>query len=139
MFNIRYVTESDKAFWLALDKNFCEKELESKIQDKRGYVINDDNNPIGIMRYNLFWDIIPFLTMIYFAEPYQGKGFGKQAMLFWEDEMRERGFKMVMTSTQADEEAQHFYRKLGYKDMGCLVMNNTPYEQPLEIFLGKNL
>ena len=30
---------------------------------------------------------------------------------------------MVMTSTQVDEEAQHFYRKLGYKDAGGFVVD----------------
>jgi hypothetical protein len=36
--------------------------------------------------------------------------------------MKQMGFKMTMTSTQADEGAQHFYRKLGYKDAGCLLL-----------------
>ena len=55
----------------------------------------------------------------------------------WEDEMRGLGYKMVMTSTQADEQAQHFYRKLGYVDRGCLVLDGTPFEQAQEIFMIK--
>ena len=31
------------------------------------------------------------------------------------------GYGMVLTSTQVDEDAQHFYRKLGYKDCGGLT------------------
>jgi ribosomal protein S18 acetylase RimI-like enzyme len=91
------------------------------------------------MRYNLFWDNTPFLTLIYIDDAYQGKGYGRQAMLHWENEMRELGYKMVMTSTQADEQAQHFYRKLGYLDRGCLVLDNTPCEQPLEIMMIKTI
>ncbi len=49
--------------------------------------------------------------------------------------MKQKGFNMVMTSTQADEGAQHFYRKLGYQDAGCLLLDT----QPLEIFLTKPL
>jgi ribosomal protein S18 acetylase RimI-like enzyme len=60
-------------------------------------------------------------------------------MLHWENEMRELGFKMVMTSTQVDEEAQHFYRKLGYKDRGGLCLDGTPFEQPQEMFMIKML
>jgi hypothetical protein len=45
------------------------------------------------MRYNLFWDIIPFLTFINLDEAYHMKGFGKQAMLFWENEMQSVGLK----------------------------------------------
>ena len=45
----------------------------------------------------------------------------------------------TVESTQVDEQAQHFYRKLGYKDNGCLILDNTPFEQPLEIFMIKTL
>ena len=41
----------------------------------------------------------------------------------------------LMTSTQVDESAQHFYRKIGYKDCGCLVLDIPELEQPMEMFL----
>ena len=139
MFEIRYVTEADKPFWFTLDKCFCERELARKIRDKRGYVVSVEGKPIGVMRYNLFWDNTPFLTLIYMDEAYQGKGYGKQAMRFWENEMRALGYQMVMTSTRVDEEAQHFYRKLGYVDRGGIFLDSTPLEQPQELFLLKTL
>jgi ABC-type multidrug transport system ATPase subunit len=60
-------------------------------------------------------------------------------MLHWENEMRELNYKMLMTSTQVNEEAQHFYRKLGYIDKGSIVFDGTPYDQPMEMFLVKVL
>ena len=139
MFNIRHVIELDKSFWFTLDGDLREDEFEIKIRYKRGYVISDGDKPIGVMRYNLMWDSLPFLTLIYFDEAYRGKGFGRQAMLHWENEMRELGYTMVMTSTQVDEEAQHFYRKLGYKERGGIFLDNTPWEQPQEMFMLKVL
>ena len=139
MFAIRYVSELDKPFWFTLDDHLSENEFKLKIRDKRGYIISDNNKPVGILRYNLFWDNIPFLTLIYIDDSYHGKGFGKQAMLFWENKMREQGYKMVMTSTRIDEQAQHFYRKLGYKDQGSISFENTPLEQPVEILMAKVL
>ncbi len=138
-FRIRYVSEEDKPFWFSLERHISERELDLKIRDRRGYIISDDNKPVGIMRYNLFWDMIPFLTMLYLDEPYRGKGFGKQALLHLENEMRELGYKMIMTSTQVDEEAQHFYRKLGYKERGSLFLDGTPFPQPQEMFMLKIL
>ncbi len=44
---------------------------------------------------------------------------------------------MLLTSTQTDEEAQHFYRKLGFKECGCLIIDNPEYEQPMEMFFAK--
>lgn len=139
MFEIRYIAEADKAFWFTLDKHISEDEFLLKIRDRRGYILCDTGNPIGVMRYNLFWDNIPFLTLIHLQEAFQGKGFGRKAMLSWEKEMRELGYKMVMTSTQVDEQAQHFYRKLGYTEKGSLFFDNTPFEQPQEMFMLKNL
>jgi len=139
MFDIRYVTESDKPFWFSLDTHLSESEFSLKVRDRRGYVISDGEKPIGVMRYNLMFDNTPFLTLICIAEAYQRKGFGAQAMRCLENEMRTLGYKMVMTSTQVDEQAQHFYRKLGYKDKGGLFLDNTPWEQPQEMFMLKVL
>ena len=105
----------------------------------RGYIISDNEMPVGIMRYNLFWDNTPFLTLIHFVESAQKRGFGRQTMMHWENEMRELGYNVVITSTQVDEGAQHFYRKLGYTDRGCLILGNTPIAQPLELFMLKIL
>jgi len=139
MFNIKYVSEEDKSFWFTLDRHLNEKEFELKIRDKRGYVISDGDKPTGVMRYNLMWDNLPFLTLIRLTDDYQGKGFGRQAMRHWENEMREFGYDMVMTSTQVDEQGQYFYRKLGYLDKGGLFLDNTPWEQPQEMFMIKVL
>jgi hypothetical protein len=35
--------------------------------------------------------------------------------------------------------AQHFYRKLGYKDCGGFVPDVPGYEQPMELFLVKGI
>ena len=139
LFYIRYASETDRLFWRTLDNHLSESELAIKIRDNRAYIISANDKPAGVMRYNLFWDMIPFLTFIYFKESHRGKGLGRQAIYFWENEMFQLGHKMVMTSTQADEQAQHFYRKLGYKDRGSIFFDNTPFEQPQEIIMLKML
>ena len=77
--------------------------------------------------------------MLYVEPDFQKKGYGKKLMEHWKNEMRSKGYGMVMTSTQVDENAQHFYRKLGYQDAGGLVLNVPGYEQPMELFLVKCL
>ena len=49
--------------------------------------------------------------------------------------MKAAGYALVMTSTQSDETAQHFYRRLGYVDSGALLLK----DEPLEIILTKTL
>ena len=44
-----------------------------------------------------------------------------------------------MTSTQVNEEAQHFYRKMGYKDCGGFVVNISGFKQPMEMLMIKGI
>ena len=139
MLEIRYVQSEDKEFWYSLDKHLPEQEFDNKVRDKRGYILLDDNKPIGLLRYNLFWDNTPFCTMLFVEWNYHGKGYGKKLMEHWEKDMKSQGYGMLLTSTQVDEEAQHFYRKLGYKDCGGFVIDILGYEQPMEMFLIKGI
>ena len=139
MLHIRYVQQEDKAFWYSLDRHLPEAEFESKVSGKRGYVLLEDDVPIGLLRYNLFWDNTPFCTMLFVHWDHQKKGCGRMLMDHWEQDMKAQGYGMLLTSTQVDEEAQHFYRKLGYKDCGGFVPDVPGYEQPMELFLVKGI
>ena len=137
MTEIRYVEETDKEFWFTLDRHLSEKEFHKKVSDQMGYVLLEDGKPKGILRYNLFWDNTPFCTMLFVDWDAQKQGYGRQLMEHWENDMRKQGYGMIMTSTQVDENAQHFYRKIGYKDCGGLLIDIPGYEQPMEMFLSK--
>ena len=140
MLSISYAALEDKQHVCSY-AHFSESEFELKVRDKRCYMLHFNKDIVGTMVFNLIFDFIPFLTMFYIDEPYRRKGFGRAAMAHWEDEMRSLGYKAIMISTQADENGQHFYRKLGYKDMGSIVIGGIlPYnQQAIEIFMGKSL
>jgi len=52
-------------------------------------------------------------------------------------DMKAQGYGMLLTSTRVDKEAQHFYRKPGYKDCGGFVIDIPGYEQPMVLFMIK--
>lgn len=139
MLEIKYVEDSDKEFWYSLDKHLPEVEFNKKVRDKQGYVLFNDGIAVGVLRYNLFWDNTPFCTMLFVDWSQQKNGYGRALMQFWEEDMKKQGYGMVMTSTQVDEEAQHFYRKLGYKDCGGFTVDIPGFEQPMEMFMSKGL
>jgi len=139
MIKIRYVEMTDKPFWYQLDKHLPEAEFENKVKTKRGYVLLENDVPAGLLRYNLFWDSVPFCTMLFIKEKVQGKGYGKMLMNYWEEDMKAQEYGMLLTSTQVDETAQHFYRKLGYKDCGGLILDIPRYTQPMEMFFVKEI
>ena len=134
---IRHAELQDKAGWYVLDRHLPEAGFDEKVSNKQGYVLLDGDKIAGVLRYNLFWDNTPFCTLLYIDEKYRGRGLGKQLMEHWEDDMKAHGYGMLMTSTQVDEEAQHFYRKLGYKDCGGFVVDVPGYEQPMEMIMIK--
>lgn len=108
---------SDAAFWRRLDPHISAEKFERKARDGCGHVLLEDGVPAALMRYNLFWDNTPFCTMLYVDERCRGRGHGGALMRRWEADMKARGCGLLMTSTQVDETAQRFYRKLG--DRGC--------------------
>ena len=132
---IRYVEINDKKEWYDLDRHLPENVFDEKVRTKRGYVLVEDEKIIGILRYNLFWDNTPFCTMLFIEDSYRSKGYGRQMMEHWEQDMKAQGYGMLMTSTQVDEDAQHFYRKLGYKDAGGFIVDVPGFEQPMEMIM----
>lgn len=135
MTEIRYATMADKELLLSKNSHIKKDIWEDSINNKHEIIIFVDGNFAGWLRYNLFWDKIPFMNMLYFLEEYRGKGYGTQIVKFWENEMAGLGYDKVMTSSQANEFAQHFYRKLGYKDAGSFF----PFCNDLEIIFTKEL
>ena len=136
---LKVVTDSDKEFVMSIDKYIDDTGYSNRVYTKSGYVIWEENQRVGIMAHCILWDNLPFLNLIFVKEEYRNRGFAKQAIICWENEMKNQGYKMTLISTQVDEKAQHLYRKLGYIDCGGLVFQNTPFDQPMELFFRKVL
>lgn len=134
---IRYVKKQDKASWCILDGSLSSAGFAEKVRNKQGYVFIKDGRIIGVLRYNLFWDMIPFCTHLYIDDENRSRGYGRQLMERWENDMRRKACDMTMTSTQVNEEGQHFYRKLGYMDCGGFTMSIQGHEQPMELIMVK--
>ncbi|MCG8541714.1 MAG: GNAT family N-acetyltransferase [Clostridia bacterium] len=110
------------------DEHISSEMLYRKIKDNEVIIAKIDNRIIGWLRYGYFWDSIPFMNMLMIDKRYRRKGIGKSMVEFWEKEMKVKGYKTLMTSSLSKELAQHFYRKLGYKDAGSLILQNDALE-----------
>ena len=100
---------------------------------------NESANKIGVLVYFELWEKLPFIEHIIITSKYRNKGYGTRALLEFEKLMKNEGYKMILLSTQIDQKAQILYRKLGYIDCGGLTFENTPFDQPLEVFMKKYL
>lgn len=130
---IRLAEECDLEILSRNDKHVSAEMLKKKISDKNILIAEKNGEFAGWLRYNLFWDEMPFMNMLFVIEKFRGTGIGRELVRSWEKMMSEQGYKFLLTSTQANEYAQHFYRKLGYNDLGGFF----PFGEEYEIILGK--
>jgi ribosomal protein S18 acetylase RimI-like enzyme len=125
---IRYAEITDY-LWLKEHKRHISDEiLKTKIGNKEIYIVQENEKIIGWLRYGLFWDNVPFMNKIYLLEGYRQKGVGTKLVKHWEESMRRKGYRSVLTSTQSNENGQHFYRKIGYREIGGIKYLDDPYE-----------
>jgi ribosomal protein S18 acetylase RimI-like enzyme len=117
------------------DRHVGRDVIEEKIARREIIVGYREDRLVGFLRYGYFWDEIPFMNLLWVRGDSRGKGHGTRLISFWEEGMRELGHDSVMTSTLSDERAQHLYRRLGYEDVGSLLMPG----EALEIVFLKRL
>ena len=77
------------------------------------YIAGSGATAVGWLRFSYFWDIVPFMDLLYVIAAKRGMGIGREIVEKWESDMFHEGADSILRSTQADENAQHFYRKLG--------------------------
>ena len=135
MIEIKLATSQDYTYLVHKDHHVQPEVITKKIEDAEIIVVLDNEQNIGWLRFNYFWDEIPFMNVLRIEEDYRKKGIGTRLVNFWEIEMQKRGNNQVMTSTLSDETTQDFYRKLEYQDCGSLLLP----DEALEIFFLKSL
>ena len=122
--------------WLAAhDRHIARDALTESVERNRVLIMERAGERIGWLRWNLFWDNTPFMNLLYLLDGHRGQGHGRALVTRWEADMAALGHHLVMTSTQANEDAQHFYRRLGYRDAGALLLP----EEPTELLFLKEL
>ena len=139
MLTIRFADPCDWPFWHGMDARICRELFLRKAEAGECYIAELNDSPAGLLRWNRFWDEVPFCTLLYIDEKRRGLGLGRALAARWEEDMRELGHGMAMTSTQSDEEAQYFWRALGYRDVGSFDIDVPGYAQPPELIMLKDL
>lgn len=102
--------------------------LKACLSEGRILIAELEGEFVGWLRWNLFWDIVPFMNLLYVLNEYQGKGYGRALTGHWENMLHAQGHEKVMTSSAQDENAQHFYVHLGYRAIGGFMITGDPLE-----------
>ena len=125
---IRPANAVDLPFLTAHDRHVAPDELTDILRRGRVLLLEVHGEPAGWLRWSLFWDNTPFMNLLYVLDGHRGRGYGRALVQHWEQQMQASGYPAVLTSTQANEGAQHFYRHLGYRDIGGFVLDGEPME-----------
>lgn len=135
--HLRFATQTDLAYLAAHDQHVTPATLTQKIANGEILMLYDDAEarPRGWLRFGYFWDELPFMNLIYIEDAFRRQGWGTRLITFWEDAMRRQHHACVLTSSLANEQAQHLYRRLGYVDCGALLLPG----ESLEIIFRKAL
>ena len=132
---VAFAGPDDLDFLAGVDHHVVRDVIKDKIARHEIMVAYMEDLPVGFLRHGYFWDEIPFMNLLWIKEGLRGRGYGTQLVSFWEREMRKLGHDSIMTSSLSNERAQHLYRRLGYVDVGSLLMP----DEPLEIVFLKEL
>lgn len=126
---------------LALDPYFSPVILQKKPETspEQNLLLFCDDKPAGLLCWHLFWDYIPYTHYLHIPGAFRARGFAKQLLTFLENAMQQEGWPTVMASIPSDAPAQYFYRRMGYRDAGCFLLNEGPLRQAPELFFIKQL
>ena len=111
------------------DRHIPASRLEDCIRRGLVDVLEDDGKIRGVLRWNLFWQSLPFLDLIFLDDAIRGRGFGSEMMAHWERNMAFLGYEDVLLSTQEDETSKFFYEKLGYRLCGSFLPPDQDVEE----------
>ena len=106
--NLRWANPKDVDRLAALDRHLSPGQLAQAVEQGRVLTAWDGQVLAGWLRYGWFWDNTPFLNLLFVQKEYRGQGWGNLLLRRWEEEMKRQGFSVLLTSTQAQEQSQHF-------------------------------
>ena len=135
MIKYQYAKQIDYEYLKEQERYIVNEMLERKIKHNEIIIAKNRGQIIGWLRFGFFWDSIPYMNLLHVLDSYRGQDIGTALVTFWENEMRSKGHKMVLTSTMAVESSQQFYRKCGYVDVGGFLLE----KEGLELMLKKDL
>ena len=144
--DVRYATEKDYN-WLCLrDSRYVDTSWIKRCLDHQEYIIAVDEagkiepkgTALGYIRFSLFWGKIPYLDMIRVIEGHQRRGIGHAMFQFWQNEMKHKNHKILMTSSLQDElEPQTWHWKNGFRESGKLSLGS--FDPKPEVFFIKEI
>ena len=118
---MRFATAADADWCHSLDGLISGELVRRKIAQQEVVVIEGEHGPVAYLRLGFLWSTLPQIELIWVETQHRKKGLGRALLEFVEQSLREKGHKILLSSSQADEPAsQAWHRAVGFRECGLL-------------------
>ncbi|HEY42148.1 MAG TPA: GNAT family N-acetyltransferase [Dehalococcoidia bacterium] len=118
--DIRFATPSDLDF-VKQDGYIPAEVVKRKIEWQEVLVASKDTTLVGYLRLEYLWSLVPYIALIYVTPEHRRQGVGITMLHFVEEFLRNRGFNVLYSSSQANEaEPQTWHRRAGFEECGII-------------------
>jgi N-acetylglutamate synthase-like GNAT family acetyltransferase len=119
--SVRLAKISDIPMLQALDDWPKEHIWQHKITGGEVIVLELASDIIGLIRYELLWTTVPFMSLIVIEQSHRGKGYSKLLLEFLKNHLRDQGRIALLSSSQTNEPGpQNWHRHMGFKSNGII-------------------
>ena len=130
--------ELDDLDFVARDRFIPPDVVKRKIEWREVVVAERTGRPVGYLRLEYLWSLVPFIALIIVLPAHRRRGVGQAMLAFVEAYLRDQGHDALYSSSQADEpEPQTWHRHVGFEECGFIAEMNVGGVG--EVFFRKSL
>ena len=116
----RLATIADLQF-VSQDAYIPQTVVARKIAQKECFIVTENDRPVGYLRLEFLWSLLPYIALIHVQKEYQKRGYSRVLLDFLIEYLRVQGQDILYSSSQADEpEPQAWHRHMGFKECGAI-------------------
>ncbi len=118
---INYATIKDLDYLIKNVHVESKKIIINKIKSKEFFIAFEEGKPVGRIMFQYFWEVIPYIELIFVEKNYRNKGIARKLLESLEKEARKRKSKYIISSCVWNEkEPQFWHKKVGFEKKGYI-------------------
>jgi len=120
--NVRFARPDDLEWCVQMDEHVGQAIIQRKIEQGEILLAEIDGKPVGYLRLEYLWSLVPYIALIWVLPEHRRKGVGRAILGYLEEFLREEGYRVLLSSSQANEpQPQAWHRHMGFEECGYLA------------------
>ena len=92
-----------------------------KIAQEECFLVEVNDEPVGYLRLEYLWSLVPYIALIHIQEGHQKQGYSRVLLDFVLETLRKNGHTCLYSSSQVDEPVpQAWHRHMGFVEAGVI-------------------